>query len=79
MSKEKVEVLAYSGYRGEEVPRSFKLRGARIEVSEISSRWIEEGVMDRDTKRGFRVRGTDGIAYFLIYDEQTLEWFCEET
>jgi hypothetical protein len=21
--------------------------------------------------------GTDGIAYSLIYDEQTEEWFCE--
>jgi len=22
--------------------------------------------------------GTDGVAYSLIYDEQTQEWFCEE-
>ncbi len=77
MPRKKVEVIAYSGYRGEEIPRAFKLRGTRIEVSKILSRWIEEGVGDRDTKRGFRVVGTDGIAYSLVYDEQTQEWFYE--
>jgi len=77
MPKEKVEVVAYSGYRGEETPRVFKWRGAKVEVAKIWSRWIEEGVGDRDTKRGFRLTGTDGIAYCLIYDEQTQEWFCE--
>ena len=77
MPKEKVEVVAYSGYRGEETPRVFKWRGTKIEVSEIRSRWLEEGVGDRDTKRWFRVIGTDSIAYCLTYDEQTQEWFCE--
>jgi hypothetical protein len=77
MQREKVEVVAYSGYRGEEIPRVFEWRGAKVEVAEIRSRWIEEGVGDRDTKRGFRLIGTDGIAYCLIYDEQTREWFCE--
>jgi len=78
MSKERVEVSAYSGYRGEETPRAFKWRGTRVEVAEISSRWAEEGVGNGDTKRGFRLIGTDGVAYSLIYDEQTQEWFCEE-
>ena len=77
MPKEKVEVVAYSGYRGEETPRIFKRRGKKIEVAEIRSRWLKEGVGNRDTKRGFRVIGTDSIAYFLTYDEQTQEWFCE--
>jgi hypothetical protein len=35
MPKEKVEVVAYSGYRGEEIPRVFKWRGTRVEVAEI--------------------------------------------
>jgi len=77
MPGEKVEVVAYSGYRGEEIPRIFEWRGAKVEVAEIRSRWIEEGVGDRDIKRGFRLIGADGIAYCLIYDEQTREWFCE--
>jgi len=77
MDRKKVEVIAYSGHRGEEIPRAFKCRGTKVEVAEIQSRWIEEGVGDRKTKRGFRLRGTDSITYTLIYDEETREWFCE--
>ena len=77
MAKEKVEVVAYSGYRGEEIPRVFEWRGAKVEVAEIRSRWVEEGVGHREIKRRFRLIGTDAIAYSLIYDEQTQEWFCE--
>jgi hypothetical protein len=77
MTREKVEVVAHSGYRGEETPRAFKWRGSKVEVTEIRSRWTEEGIGDRHTKRGFRLIGTDGIAYCLIYDEQTQEWFFE--
>ena len=79
MTREKVEVVAYSGYRDEEIPRAIKWRGKKVEVSKIVRRWTEEGVGDRTTKRGFGLIGTDGIAYSLIYDEQTQEWFCEET
>jgi hypothetical protein len=78
MAKEKVEVVAYSGYRGEEIPRAFKWRGTKVGVVEIWSRWTGEGVGDRDTRRGFRLIGTDGIAYSLTCDEQTQEWYCEE-
>jgi hypothetical protein len=78
MAREKVEVVAYSGYRGEEVPRVFKWRGTKVEVAEIRSRWIEQGTGDRDTKRKFRLTGTDGNEYCLVSDEQTHEWFCEE-
>jgi hypothetical protein len=77
MPKEKVEVVSYSGYRGEETPRVFTWRETKVEVTEIRSRWTEEGIGDRDTKRGFWLMGTDGTAYCLIYDEQTQEWFCE--
>ncbi len=77
MAKEKVEVIAYSGYRGEEIPRAFKWREKKVGVAEIRSRWIKEGVGDRETKRGYELMGTDGVAYSLIYDEQKQEWFCE--
>jgi hypothetical protein len=77
MDWEKVEVIAYSGHRGEEIPRTFKWRGSKVEVAEIRSRWIEEGIGDRKTKRIFRLRGTDSATYTLIYDEESREWFCE--
>ena len=77
MLKERIEVVAYSGYRGEETPRVFKWRGREVEVAGILSRWIKEEEEDRSTKRGFRLMGADGMEYRLFYDEQIQEWFCE--
>jgi len=60
MPEEKINVFAYSGFRGEETPRKFVLRGKRIEGVEIQDRWVEEGLGDRATKRFFEVKGSDG-------------------
>ena len=75
MSDKKIEVMAYSGYRGQETPRAFMLGGRRIEVVEIQERWIEEGIGDRATKRFFKVKGRDGGIYQIFYDEKTAEWY----
>ena len=75
MSDEKIEVMAYSGYRGEETPREFVLGGRRIEVVEIQERSIEQGIGDRATKRFFRLKGSDGGVYKIFYDEKTTEWY----
>jgi hypothetical protein len=47
MPEERIRVIAYSGYRGEETPKTFFLHGKQIEVVEILSRWIEEGSINR--------------------------------
>jgi hypothetical protein len=75
MSAETIEVVAYSGYRGEEYPRSFVIRGEKIEVSEILSMWVEERLGDKRRKRVFRVKGTDGYEYEVHYDEEIKQWF----
>jgi hypothetical protein len=75
MSAETIEVIAYSGYRGEECPRSFIIRGEKIEVSEILSMWIEENVINKKRKRFFRVRGSNRFKYKIYYDEETMQWF----
>jgi hypothetical protein len=75
MSEEKVCVMAYSGYRGEETPKAFMLGGKRIEVVEIQKRWIEEATGDRATKRFFEVKGSDGGIHKIFYDEKTAEWY----
>jgi hypothetical protein len=75
MPAEKIKVIDYSGYRGEETPRSFVLQGSEIKVSEILSMWIEEGLEDKVTKRFFHVKGTDGYEYNIYYDEKVKEWF----
>ena len=73
----KVEVTAYAGYRGEERPVSFVLEGEKIGISEIISRWVEEGTEEKKQRRFFRVKGEDGFTYLLSYLEQTGEWDLE--
>jgi hypothetical protein len=75
MMDEILEVIAYSGYRGEEVPRAFSLRKKRIEVVEIMGTWIEEGLGNRARKRFFKVKGNDGHVHQIYYNEQALAWF----
>jgi hypothetical protein len=74
MSYKGIEVTAYSGSRGEEVPRSFILRGDKVEVLEILERRAEEDFETRGRKRFFKIRGSDGYIYKLYYDEMTKEW-----
>jgi hypothetical protein len=74
-SEERIEVIAYSGYRGEETPRIILLRGERIEVIEILSRWVEESLEYRARKRFYQVRGDDRLIHKIYYDEKAMEWF----
>jgi hypothetical protein len=76
-SDEKIEVIAYSGYRGEETPRAILLRGEKIEVIEILEQWIEERLDDRTTKRFYQIKGNDGVVRRIYYDEKAMEWFCK--
>jgi hypothetical protein len=75
MSDKKIEVVAYSGYKGEQCPRVFVLRNERIEVIEILSSWVEEGLKDRRRRRFFKVQGSDGYRYKIYYDEKVKKWF----
>jgi hypothetical protein len=74
MSEEKINVIAYSGYRGEETPRTILFRDERIEVIEILKQWIEERSDDRSRKRFFEIRGSDGNIHKIYYDEKIMEW-----
>ena len=75
MPEERIKVIAYSGYRGEETPRMILLHGERIEVIEILRHWIEERSDDRARKRFYQVKGSDGNLYMIYYDEKAMEWF----
>lgn len=72
---ERIEVISYSGYRGEESPRLFIIHGESIEVRKILKMWVEEGYETRERKRFFRVRGSDGYEHTIYYDEKAMEWF----
>ena len=75
MYREQIDVISYSGRKGDERPVTFILRGLRIDVVEILDHWVEEGVEDKVRKRSFRVKGSDGNAHRIYYDEKVLEWF----
>jgi len=75
MSDQRIEVIAYSGYRDEEIPRAMILHNERIEVAEILSSWTEEGLQDRVRKRFFKIKGSDGNLYKIYYNEKVMEWF----
>jgi len=71
----KIEVNCYSGFKGEQTPRAFSIEGKGIEVIEIMRMWIEEGYANKERKRFFEVRGSDGKKYTLYYDEKANDWF----
>ena len=90
MREEKTEVTAYSGYRGEESPKTFIHQGKSIAVVEIVKRWIEEEAGKRKRRRFFEVRGSeapcpqgrassrlarDDTIHRIVYDEESFEWF----
>jgi len=75
MREEKTEVSAYSGYRGEESPKTFIRQGKNITVVEILKRWIEEEAGSRKRRRFFEVRGSDDAIHRIVYDEESFEWF----
>ena len=74
-SEERIEVIAYSGYRSEETPRTILLNGIRIEVVEILRQWVEERSDKRKTRRFYQIQGADGVLYTICYDEKSMEWF----
>ncbi len=79
MTTERIKVVAYSGYQGEETPRSFILQDKEIKISEILSMWIEESLEDKVRKRFFKLKGIDGYGYKIYYDEEAKEWFLTES
>jgi len=75
MSNHRINVITYSGYRGEETPRTVLLHDEKIDVVAIVNMWIEEGLEDRVEKRFFEVKGSDGKTHKIYHDEKEMEWF----
>jgi len=68
-----IVVDAYSGYRGDEMPRSFIFSGERIRVVEILRATVEENG-ERKRNRRFRLKGSDGCIHRISYAEETMSW-----
>ncbi|MEJ2689211.1 MAG: hypothetical protein P8130_04540 [Deltaproteobacteria bacterium] len=63
-----MRVECYSGYRGEETPRRFRLRARSVEIQEVLDRWLAPD------HRYFKVRGDDGAIYILRHDVGQERW-----
>ncbi len=77
MPDKPIQVTAYSGYRGEESPRSFLIEGKRVEVRKVLAQWIEEDEATGERSRYFRVKGNDFRVHVLRYRESDGVWFTE--
>jgi hypothetical protein len=63
-----IDVECYSGYRGEETPRSISVRERRIAVEEMFDRWLAPD------HRYFKFRGDDQGIYIIRHDMTALHW-----
>lgn len=63
-----LHVECYAGYRPDERPLRFTLRGRVFEVTEVDDRWYEPAAIY------FRVRAHDGNFYVLRHDEIADRW-----
>lgn len=63
-----LSVECYSGYRGEETPRRFRLGGQVICVRNILDRWLAPD------HRYFKVLGEDDALYILRHDPHGDTW-----
>lgn len=63
-----IRVECYAGYRPDERPLRFTLRGREFQVEEVDGQWFSPSAMY------FRVRANDGNFYVLRHDEVQDAW-----
>lgn len=63
-----IRVECYAGYRADERPLRFEIRGRKFEVEQVDDRWYSPDA------RYFRVRAADGNYYVLRHDEESDGW-----
>jgi hypothetical protein len=67
----KVEVVCYSGYKGDERPVRFRLGGQDYFVEELLDQWYGPDDVF------YKVRADDGNLYILRHNEREDEWSLE--
>ena len=63
-----IRVECYAGFRADQRPQRFVLRGRSFEVAEVQDKWYAPGAIY------FRVRADDGNFYILRHDEVQDFW-----
>ncbi len=78
MTHERIEVEAYAGYKGPEMPRVFLWKGRKLEVKKVKRTWYQE-----DTKgtryQFFRIQASDKKEYLISYSVREDTWYLENT
>jgi hypothetical protein len=64
-----ITVMAYSGYKANERPLSFEVKGRKYTVTNIADRWYGE---DDDY---FKVAADDGKVYIIKWNRPMDRWF----
>ena len=67
-----MHVECYAGYRADERPIRFALRGHVFEISEVQDRWYSPDAIY------FRVRTEDGDYFVLRHDEAQDVWGLDD-
>jgi hypothetical protein len=75
VKEKKIRVVAYAGYRNEELPRQFYIDDEQIDVSKVIRSWTMEDKESDKRQRFFKVKGSDGYIHTILYDEFSQEWF----
>ena len=68
-----IKVNAYSGYKANERPLSFVIKGLEKIVVEIKESWIEPD------KNYFRIKSDDENVYILSWNRKKDKWYIENT
>ncbi|HYB59840.1 MAG TPA: hypothetical protein VEH50_00020 [Methylomirabilota bacterium] len=63
-----IRVECYSGYRADQRPERFTLRGRQFEIEQVEDQWYSPGAVY------FRVLAQDGNYYLLRHDEGQDFW-----
>ena len=72
---ETILVECYAGYKGDEAPRRFSMRGKEYAVREVIARWYERGRDPKDPQREFfRVADADKREYVLRHTVTSDTW-----
>ncbi len=63
-----IHVECYAGFRADQRPQRFVMRGRSFEVEAVEDQWYSPDAMY------FRVRASDGNYYILRHDEGQDSW-----
>lgn len=72
---EPIVVKCYSGYKGDESPRKFSMKGKEYVVSEVITRWYERDIDSKDPQwHLFKVLDSDKEEYVLRHNASCDTW-----